>query len=84
MTPASDARSAEMAAPVEPELPVYPDTYSHAHPTDSLGRPIEAPTNEHPAPESGQQDWVGGVSGAEKPAQSAANAAYAAPHERGT
>ena len=72
-------------AAAEPEQhTVYPDYYSHAHPTDSLGRPIAAPTNEASAVESGQQDWVGGVTGTDKPAQSAADAAYAPSHERGT
>src|SRR5262249_43089124 len=52
----------------EPEQPVYPDTYSHAHPTDSVGRPIPPPTTEPPPPahESGQQDWVEGVTGPKK------------------
>lgn len=68
----------------EPELPVYPDTYSHAHPTDELGRPIPEPSPESPAPDSGQHDWVGGVTGTEKVAQNAAEPAYAPPHERGT
>jgi sec-independent protein translocase protein TatB len=88
--PSSSAPSAPAtAAAAEPEQPVYPDTYSHAHPTDSLGRPVPAPVNE---PDSGQQDWVGGPSrgpvteaGMEKPAQTAApNGAYAQSHERGT
>ena len=77
------------AATPEPEQPIYPDTYSHAHPTDSLGRPVPAPVNE---PDSGQHDWVGGPSrgpvteaGMEKPAQTdAPNGAYAQSHERGT
>jgi sec-independent protein translocase protein TatB len=68
----------------EPEQQVYPDGYSHAHPTDSLGRPIEAPTNEPPAVDSGQQDWVGGVSATDKPTQTTPAAAYAPSHERGT
>jgi sec-independent protein translocase protein TatB len=73
----------------------YPDTFSHAHPTDSLGRAIEAPTNEPAAVDSGQQDWVGvptghsvpagdgGVS-PDKPAETPPAAAYAPSHERGT
>ena len=71
----------------EPQI-VYPDTYSHAHPTDSLGRAVAAPTNESPtepptaAP--GQQDWIGGVTAADKPAQPTADAAYAPNNERGT
>jgi sec-independent protein translocase protein TatB len=75
---------------VEPEQPVYPDYYSHAHPTDSLGRPIPAPTSESSDvgagqdAGSGQQDWVGGVTGTEKPHQTTAAAAYAPSHERGT
>lgn len=69
----------------EPEPHVtYPDHYSHAHPTDSLGRPIAAPTNEPASVEPGQQDWVGGVTEPDKPPQATANAAYAPPHERGT
>ena len=73
----------------EPEQPTtYPDSYSHAHPTDSLGRPIEAPANdsihEPAAVDSGQQDWIGGVTPAEKPAQTTPAAAYAPSHERGT
>jgi Tat protein translocase TatB subunit len=75
------------AAPpqAEPEQQVeYPDHYSHAHPTDSSGGPLAAPTNEPAAAESGQHDWVGGVTGTEKPAQPPADAAYAPSHERGT
>jgi sec-independent protein translocase protein TatB len=74
----------------EPEQQVYPDGYSHAHPTDSLGRAIEAPTNEPTAVDSGQQDWVGvpagdgGVSATDKPTQTTPAAAYAPSHERGT
>jgi sec-independent protein translocase protein TatB len=68
----------------EPEQPVYPDHYSHAHPTDSPGRPLEPPTNE-PAPvDPGQQDWVGGAAATDKPAETPPAAAYASPHERGT
>ena len=51
----------------EPEQQVYPDGYSHAHPTDSLGRPVAAPTDE-PPPNSGQQDWVGVPAGYGVPA----------------
>jgi sec-independent protein translocase protein TatB len=80
-TAPADAPAA--TAPTEPEQQiVYPDTYSHAHPTDSLGRPVAAPNSQHPAVEPGQQDWVGAVT--DKPAQTAADAAYAPPHERGT
>lgn len=68
----------------EPEQPVYPDGYSHAHPTDSLGRPIEQPTHESAAVDSGQQDWVGGVTASDKAAQTTPAAAYAPSHERGT
>jgi Tat protein translocase TatB subunit len=92
--PVSLAPSAE-APPPDPALPVpppeaeqqivYPDTYSHAHPTDSLGRPVAPPaTSDSPAVEPGQHDWVGGVTATEKPAQTTADAAYAPPHERGT
>jgi Tat protein translocase TatB subunit len=67
----------------EPEQQtVYPDHYSHAHPTDPQDRPVAAPANEPAAVESRQQDWVGGVT--DKPAEGAADAAYAPPHERGT
>jgi sec-independent protein translocase protein TatB len=68
----------------EPEQPVYPDGYSHSHPTDSLGRPIEQPTHESAAVDSGQQDWVGGVTASDKAAQTTPAAAYAPSHERGT
>jgi len=75
-------------APQEPlaqaEQPVYPDHYSHAHPTDSQGRPLPPPTNEPPAVESGQQDWVGGVIPTNESAQTPTAAAYAPSHERGT
>jgi len=74
----------------EPQQPVYPDTYSHAHPTDSLGRPIPAPEQPAPASDAGQQDWVG-LTDSEKSAQAARDAAaareaaaYASSHERGT
>jgi sec-independent protein translocase protein TatB len=71
-SPASAAPEAQPPAPApsaaaqaEPQM-TYPDTYSHAHPTDSLGRPIPAPTSEPatgsgPEPDSAQQDWIGGV-----------------------
>jgi sec-independent protein translocase protein TatB len=42
-------------AQTEPEQPVYPDSYSHAHATDSLGRPIPDPTNASPTGESDAQ-----------------------------
>lgn len=73
------------STPDEPPQPSYPDWYSHAHPTDSEGRPLPPPTSDAPAVDSGQQDWVGGVSPTtDKPAQSPAPAGYAPPHERGT
>jgi len=149
------AQTAATQAGAPPEAPaeqqiVYPDTYSHAHPTDSLGRPIPAdapaagisepttpesvaqsqPTSTAPAPaetsqpstaqaaiaqpstaaaegsrvgaaqnattetapqqrtdshqDDSQQDWVGGVTVADKQPQQPADAAYAPPHERGT
>ncbi|HZO21644.1 MAG TPA: hypothetical protein VFB37_04000, partial [Steroidobacteraceae bacterium] len=68
------------------ELPKsYPDTYSHAHPTDSEGRPVPAasPAPETAAADPRQQDWVGGVSG-DSSMPSAADAARAQGHERGT
>ena len=96
--------AAEPAPPEEPQPSaepeqqiIYPDTYSHAHPTDSLGRPIEATPNDAPAAvDSGQQDWVGvpagdvpagdggGVTPTHKPAETPPSAAYAPSHERGT
>ena len=86
LAPATEAQPS--AAPVPPPEPeqqiVYPDTYSHAHPTDSLGRPVAAPTSEPPAVAPGQHDWVGGVTSTDKPAQPTADAAYAPPNERGT
>jgi sec-independent protein translocase protein TatB len=90
--PATGVPPAEAEVPTPPMPPaepehqiVYPDTYSHAHPTDSLGRPVAAPTTEPPAAEPGQQeDWVGEVTQTDKPAQTTADAAYAPPHERGT
>jgi sec-independent protein translocase protein TatB len=91
-TPATEVPPAEAQVPPPPMPPaepeqqiVYPDTYSHAHPTDSLGRPVAPPTTEPPAAEPGQQeDWVGGVNRTDKPTQTTADAAYAPPHERGT
>ena len=91
--PAALAEAAPQAASqpqAEPEQQItYPDGYSHAHPTDSVGRPIEAPSNDSPthepaAVDSGQQDWVSGVTPAQKPAQTTPAAAYAPSHERGT
>jgi sec-independent protein translocase protein TatB len=92
VAPAAEAPTPTPEPPVtspEPEQQiVYPDTYSHAHPTDSLGRPVASPTGEAPAADPGQQDWVGGVTATDKPdkppAQTTADAAYAPPHERGT
>lgn len=65
----------------EPEPPTYRDGFSHAHPTDELGRPV--PESQSGA-ESGQQDWVGGIAATDKPAQPGASAGYAPSHERGT
>ena len=126
MTPSSPvAPSTQAEAAI-----VYPDTYSHAHPTDREGRPITAaeaailygaaspsadaghatttqsnasptyqahaspgsPAAETPSSDSAaardedsrQQDWVGGVSAAQKAPQGAADAAYAPANERGT
>jgi sec-independent protein translocase protein TatB len=87
VAPAGEAPAATPAPAVPPTEPeqqiVYPDTYSHAHPTDSVGRPVAPPTTEPPKADPGQQDWVAGVTGTDKPAQTTADAAYA-PHERGT
>ena len=88
--PISTSESGTVSPPSEPERPVYRDTYSHAHPTDDLGRPIPEANPEPAEPASGQQDWVGGssvghsVTPADKAAQNTANAAYAPSHERGT
>ena len=88
VSPAAEAPAstpAPAALPPEPEQQIaYPDTYSHAHPTDELGRPVAAPTSEPPAAEPGQQDWVGGVTKTDEPARTTADAAYASPNERGT
>ena len=89
VTPITEAPQAAPSRPVPPEAEqqiVYPDTYSHAHPTDELGRPVAPPASEAPATAPGQHDWVGGVTATtEKPAQTTADAAYAPPHEqRGT
>ena len=92
--PSAPAAEAAPQALVDPQPPAdpdpqitYPDTYSHAHPTDSLGRAIEAPV----AVDSGQQDWVGvpagddaRVTATDKPAETPHAAAYAPSHERGT
>jgi sec-independent protein translocase protein TatB len=85
----SDASSnGTVTSPPEPEQPAYQDTYSHAHPTDHLGRAIPAASPEPGEAASGQQDWVSGVSHPDsstvKPTEAVANAAYAPPHERGT
>ena len=85
-------------APTVPP-PSYPDTYSHAHPTDSEGRPVPAhhasspapqsPTSVEPAVDPGpaidprQQDWVGALSSSEPSPESGASAARAS-DERGT
>jgi sec-independent protein translocase protein TatB len=98
--PAAEATPPPLAAPqplADPQPPAapeqqitYPDTYSHAHPTDSLGRAIEAPNDAPAAVDSGQQDWVGvpagdgGVTGTDKPAETPPTPAYAPSHERGT
>jgi len=76
--------------PAQAQHQQYPDHYSHAHPTDSDGRPLPPPTSEAPAEDSGQHDWVGvpsgdpGVTATDKPAQGTTAAGYAPPHERGT
>lgn len=143
--PSPDAASMPPVSAEAEQQVAYPDTYSHAHPTDSEGRPIEAPlpapmadtshpradtshpssdgpdpspdaphaspegphaspdtshasldappketrAPEAPPPESAgpdlrQHDWVGGLSGSDKPAQGARDAAYASSDERGT
>ncbi len=80
--PAASQVPSPAAPAAEPEPPPYRDGYSHVHDTDELGRPVPEPLP--PDAESGQQDWVGGVTGTEKPAQTATPAAYAPSHERGT
>lgn len=73
--------------PQPPEPPQsYPDTYSHAHPTDSEGRPTQAPSPpvEAVPADPRQQDWVGGLSRVDPATQGAAEAARAQSHERGT
>ncbi|HEY3786717.1 MAG TPA: Sec-independent protein translocase protein TatB [Steroidobacteraceae bacterium] len=71
--------------PPEPP-PSYPDTYSHAHPTDPEGRPtaLGSPPVETPSTDPHQQDWVSGVTGMESATHAAADAAPAQSHERGT
>jgi sec-independent protein translocase protein TatB len=72
----------ESGAPA-PEQPVYPDAYSHAHPTDYLGRTMPSPDPDAVDPR--QQDWVGGPGAQQKPAANASEPpAYAPPNERGT
>ena len=89
-TPTTEVPETAPASPMPPEPEqqiVHPDTYSHAHPTDELGRPVAPPTSEAPAAAPGQQDWVGGVTATDqpdKPAQTTADAAYASSHGRGT
>jgi sec-independent protein translocase protein TatB len=88
-SPSAPAAEAPAASPPVPppeaeQQIVYPDNYSHAHPTDSLDSPVAAPTSEDPAAEPGQQDWVGGVTSTDKPARPTADAAYAPQNERGT
>lgn len=80
-SPAPDA-AAQLAA--QPQPLQYPDSYSHAHATDSEGRPLPSSAPEHTAEASAQQDWVGGVTGTDEPAQGTPSAGYAPPHERGT
>jgi len=90
MPPVASGETADASIPMPPPEPEpqieYPDTYSHAHPTDSLGRPVAPPTSEPPAATAGQHDWVGGVTETDQPAHTnaTADAAYAPPHERGT
>ncbi|HEY2399744.1 MAG TPA: Sec-independent protein translocase protein TatB [Steroidobacteraceae bacterium] len=100
---AASVASEAIQPSAQPEPPPqYPDWYSHAHPTDSEGRPLPSPspagtpTNDPPATESGQHDWIGGSAGdavpagdggvtpTDKPAQGTTAAGYAPPHERGT
>jgi len=80
-SPVSQPEASAHIPQPEPPQPTYRDGYSHAHPTDELGRPIPAAND--PIGESGQQDWVGGVT-ADRTTQSTAAAAYPSSHERGT
>jgi sec-independent protein translocase protein TatB len=86
MTQVPPPAAASSPQPEPDQQVTYPDHYSHAHPTDELGRPISptaAPEGEQPH-DPHQQDWVAGVTAAQKPASTAADAAYAPPNERGT
>jgi Tat protein translocase TatB subunit len=76
-------RAITTQAPVEHQLS-YPDTYSHAHPTDSLGRPVATSDLSAGETDSRQQDWVGGLGVDDAPGPAAADAAYAPGNERGT
>jgi sec-independent protein translocase protein TatB len=62
-TAASVATEAVQPSALPEPPPQYPDWYSHAHPTDSEGRPLQSPTNDPPDTESGQHDWVGSSAG---------------------
>jgi Tat protein translocase TatB subunit len=85
------------ALPETEQRVTYPDHYSHAHPTDELGRPVSnsseaaaTQTATQTTPSEGephdprQEDWVGGVTAAQKPVSNATDAAYAPVNERGT
>jgi sec-independent protein translocase protein TatB len=84
--PSQPSSQPQPHAEAEQLQPVYPDHYSHAHPTDSLGRPLETSVAE---PTPGQHDWVSGVTAPHaidesKADQTTPAAAYAPSHERGT
>jgi sec-independent protein translocase protein TatB len=86
-TQAPPPAAAAQTPQAQPEQQItYPDHYSHAHPTDELGRDISIPDAlaEPATPDPRQQDWVGGVAPPAKPVSSATDAAYASPNERGT
>jgi len=86
-TPYSPTPESTQQSIQPPDAPQsYPDTYSHAHPTDSEGRPLPAATSvlDAPATDPRQQDWVGGLTGADPATKGAADAARAQSHERGT
>ena len=82
--PIGNPAAASLPVAEDPPQPVYPDHYSHAHPTDADGLPLPPPASETAVADSRQQDWVGGVAPTDKPAQSSTEPGYAPPHERGT
>jgi sec-independent protein translocase protein TatB len=97
MTQIPPPAAAPSPQPESEQQVTYPDHYSHAHPTDELGRPLtnvsesaaaeaapQTATPDGDPHDPHQQDWVGGVAAAQKPVSNATDAAYAPPNERGT